>query len=149
MAIPSVYTEATLSAFLHFELGGVAGALGWTVAAGSYAEIVNDTLHDYGEPVIANITGETAVWKLRQLGLYRAWEAAVDGLTAKYDYSTNNQSFKLSQLYDHAKDRLARSEQAIAVYGQGPWAIKQTRIVRLQEPYGPLAIADPTLQVLP
>lgn len=146
MPLPANYTEVSFAEYLHSQLYGVAGALGWTVADDSYAEIITDTLVAYGESDIETITGEANLVKLRALGKYRVWCAAVDGLAAKYDYATNNQRFDLSQMQKMARTALQQAEQAAGAYGVGNYAIRVGRVIRTQEPY---SYIDPDLQTIP
>lgn len=146
MAIPASYTEETFAEYLHSQLYGIAGALGWTVAGNSYDEIITDTLVAYGASDIEAITGDANVVKLRRIGRYEVWRAAVDGLTAKYDYATNQQSFDLSQMFKQARQAFTQAERDVAQYGVGGNVIGVKRVIRTQEPY---AYIDPELQTAP
>ena len=147
MALPTSYaTEAEFAAYLHGCLYGIAGVLAWSVDEGSYDEIINDTLVAYGTSDLDSITGESNIVKLRALGKYYVWRAAVDGLASKYDYATNNQRFDLSQMQKMANTSLRQAEQAAAAYGVGSYAIGVQRVIRTQEPYGYI---DPALQTTP
>lgn len=146
MALPESYTEAEFAAYLHGELGDIAGLLGWTVAGGSYDEIINDTLIAYGESDIEAIAGDTAVVKLRRIGKYVAWSRAVEQLAGKYDYRENNEQYDLASLQKRAQVSLRQSERDVSQYGIGPNVIGVKRVIRTQEPY---AYIDPELQVIP
>lgn len=98
MALPVAYDEESLIALMVQKLGRVAGVLEW-VAPGSYQEIVNDVLVEYG---VADLAGATDLVKLRALTLRALWAAAVDGLSDLYDVQLDGQDLKRSQLYKNA-----------------------------------------------
>jgi hypothetical protein len=146
MALPIEYSEVTFAEYLHGLLYGISGVLGWSVADDSYAEIINDTLVSYGAADITTITGEANLVRLRTIGKYQVWRAAVDGLASKYDYRQNNETFDLEKLQAHANVALRQAEQAASAYGVGSYTIRTQRVVRTQEPYGYL---PSELQVIP
>ena len=118
MAFPTEYTETTLKAYLHGELGNTATVLGWTVAGGDYDEPVYDALFDMGEDTIAEITAMADLQKLRILAKLAAWRKAMAGLVDKYDVSADATSLKRSQMYKHAEAQV----EALSAYGYGPSA---------------------------
>lgn len=115
MAAPTTYTENAFAEFLHTSAGRVAEVLGWSVAAGSYSEIVNEALLTVGAETIAGVTGAVEIRKFRAAGQVALWESIVAALTAEYDFSADGGSYSRSQMQ---KAALARLEQAKATLAQ-------------------------------
>jgi hypothetical protein len=105
MALPASYTEATFAAYLHALLsaGGLATDLGWSLADGSYDEVINDALGYYGAEDITTISGATSILAMRIAGRVALWKA-VSSATAHYtDASTpDGARANLSQLHTQA-----------------------------------------------
>jgi len=118
MAFPTAYTEATLKAYLHTELGNTASILGWTVALGNYDEPVYDALFDMGEDTIGDITDMADLQKLRVLAKLAMWRKVMAALVDKYDTNADDASLKRSQMYKHAENQVKQ----LAAYGYGPSA---------------------------
>jgi hypothetical protein len=119
MAVPTAYTEDTLKAYMHGRLGGMASILEWTVAGGSYDEIVNDTLFGYGQTDISLITGAANIQLLRAYAGYYLWMAVAGGLANQMDYThaDSGATYKRSQLYDHALKMAQAAEDEITALG--------------------------------
>ena len=93
MAAPSLYTEGTLAAFIHSGiLKAVAGVLGWTVAGGSYAEIVNEAVLSYFDGA-GDLASATDIRRLRAIARVEAWRAVFEEKVGDYDYDQKDDSF--------------------------------------------------------
>jgi hypothetical protein len=118
MSLPSAYTENELAVYLHATLnqGGFANDLQWSVAGGSYDEIVNDALTFYGASDIATITGITAIRSLRIAARVALWRAVAGATVHFVDMSTPDGSrANLSKIHESAMFQLdiAKSEAAV------------------------------------
>lgn len=126
MALPTSYTEAAFALFLHAQLSRVAAELGWSdgggADAGSYGEIINDTLLACQVDAISSIEGRNGIQQLRTVGRYFAWRAAVEALTTEHDLSADGASLSRSAVFEQALKMLDRAELETAVYGIGPQA---------------------------
>ena len=109
MPYPSSYTEATLKDYMHTVLADVATVLGWGTAT-HYGEAVNEAVAAYGVSDVTTIAGTENLYKLRALARREVWRAACGALAAKFDFSADGHSVKRSDLYNHAKEELARAE---------------------------------------
>lgn len=107
MAIPTEYTEATLKAFMHSELREVAEVLGWTVNAGSYDPIVDNTLELYG---VSTITEAIDIKKLRLLARVALWRAVVTTVSLDYAFSADGGNFSRNQMVESARRTLQSLE---------------------------------------
>lgn len=134
MAVPTVYTEAELKAYVHGELGPVAEALTWTVAGGSYDEVVNDALLAYGNTDISEITGAENVEKLRRFAMLVAWRRVLTWTAIRVDFAADGTSVSCSQLHDMAKGMVERYESITAV-DSIDYTIGVQRIDRPHNPY--------------
>ena len=132
MAAPTTYTEGQLMLYMVAVLGETADVLGWRRADGDYVETVNDVIIDYGVDAIADATD---IAKLRALARRAIWKAAVAGLTPRYDFSTDGQSFQRSQMLTHAKEALARAEADALVYGFAGYDVRVDRVLHKNDPY--------------
>lgn len=112
MALPTSYTEATLGAFIHADLGPVATTLGWSVAGGSYAEIINEAL------IIGNATSvaDLSVAKARALVRVAAWRVVAQHTAGDYKFSADGASYDRQQMHAHAVAQAARCEADAADY---------------------------------
>lgn len=125
MAAPTSYTEATLKAYLNTALGAVAGVLGWTVDAGDYDEIVNETLLVYDVTDIANAT---EIRKLRTLGRRELWRAVMTELATDYDYEVRGDSAKRSQAYAHAKAQFELADADARLYDAAGYRVESDTV---------------------
>lgn len=116
MAIPTSYDEAGLKAYLHAELGTMATGLEWTVDAGSYDEIVYDSLFRYGQIDIGEITGADNVRRLRCLAKVFVWRAVVKAVAGDFDFSADGASFSRSQIQTMAEKALRMAEDEAGPY---------------------------------
>jgi hypothetical protein len=112
MALPSVYSDATLGAFIHADLGPIATTLGWTVAGGSYAEIINEAL------IIGNAASvaDLSVAKARALVRVAAWRVVAQHTAGDYKFSADGASYDRQQMHAHAVAQAARCEADAAAY---------------------------------
>lgn len=119
MTIPTSYTSETFAAYLHRQLGPVTpGILGWSVDAGSYDDILTDTLVALGYEDVMNVSGRENLRKLRALGLVYLWRSVVSQLAVTvYNVSTPAGSFSRGRLAEQARTALTLAEQEAAGLG--------------------------------
>lgn len=144
MALPTSYTEAELKAFIHSDLGAHAEYLEWTVATGSYDEIVNDALAMYGASSISTITGAANIQKLRTLARLYAMVRVVNQYATKYDFSADGNSVSRSQLHEMAKAELVRIENEAMQYTSA-YAVNVQRVDHPHNPYNSIDYDDRVL----
>ena len=134
MSVPLSYTEETLALWLHTILGPVAKCFGWTVEIGSYAEIVNDALLDYGVNDISTITDLNSVTKLRVLARRQAWRAAVEHSAADFAFSADGGSYSRDQIQGMCEKALALAN-ADALTFDPNYKIGVDRTIHIHDPY--------------
>jgi len=135
MTVPTAYTEAELKTYLIMKLGEIATILGWTTATPQLGEAVSDTLLAYGLSDIAGVATPTGIAKLRALGAVMVWRAAVLSLSARFDFTDAEGSYKRSQAYDMALRSLALAEADAAQWGIGTAAVRVQNVVYPEDPY--------------
>lgn len=133
MPLPSSYTEDGFKAYLHGRLnrGGVADAFGWTVASGSYDEVVNDVLLAYG---VADIAEATDVAKLRALGNLTLWQAAKEAAVLEVDYSADGASFSREAIFRHIETMLGQATYDAIPFVSGSYSVDIYSVSR-SDPY--------------
>jgi hypothetical protein len=135
MAVPALYDEQALAEYMHRIVGPIAGALRWAVEDASYQEIVSDALLAFGQTDLTQITGDAEIAKLRTVARWAVWRAAVEQLSAAYDYTTEGQTFNRSQMQKAAQTALDRSERELSSAGLGNWKPIVSRAVHIHDPY--------------
>ena len=138
MAVTLVYTDATLADWLMDRLRGrLSEYLGWSVAAGSFDDVIEATLIAYGVAEITEIPATVdGIRKLRAIALAELWTAVLEALTVEIDHSADGASFSRSQLYSQAQGQLDRAWFLAAAYGwsSGSSAVID-RVTDAQDPY--------------
>lgn len=137
MALPSTYTENTLKPYLHQVLGNVATVLGWDEASGHYDEPITEAVAAYGADSISEITGRDNLRKLRALARREVWRAVMQAAAGHYDFTTDGQSFKRSQIYTHAEKAFQQAEAdclALGVSDSG-YSIGRESVLYPHDPY--------------
>jgi hypothetical protein len=114
--VPIVYTEGTLAAFIHQVLGPVADALTWSVGAGSYDEIINETLFKAGQTDLSLIVTQEDIRKLRTLARLEAWRAVVDQSASDISFEADGGRYSREQFHKMAAENFAKAESAAAEY---------------------------------
>jgi hypothetical protein len=139
MPVPTSYDEDGFKAYLHGRLnrGGVADAFGWTVAAGSYDEIVNDTLLAYG---VADVAEATDIAKLRALGNLALWEAAKEAAVLEVDYSADGASFSREAIFRHIETMLGQARYDAILYVNSDGYTVDIYGVSRSDPYSPIEL---------
>lgn len=139
MPVPASYTEASLAVFMDAVLGEVADLLGWSangITTGSYGSAVEDALVACGVDSIDQVTN---VPKLRAAAKVAAWTLACTSLLTRYDFQSEQQNFRRSQMVENAKVQLARAESEAATYGVIPgWSVEASPLVHDNDPYDPV-----------
>lgn len=141
MPLPTSYTEDGFKAYLHGRLnrGGVADAFGWSVAAGSYDEIVNDTLLAYG---VTGIAAAVDVAKLRALGSLALWQAAKEAAVLEINYTADGTTFNREAIFQHIETMLAQARLNALLFDDSSYAISITGIDHSGDPYSPIELTD-------
>jgi hypothetical protein len=134
MAAPTSYTEAELKAYIHASLAGVAEVFGWTVAGGSYDEMVNDALLALGHSDIASVSGVQDVSRLRTVARLMAWRAVVEQSSMNFDFSADGGSYSRSQVNEMARERVSALETETAGY-LGTFAAHTQPVKYAHDPY--------------
>lgn len=112
MALPDAYTESTLSAYLLSVVRGIAPALGWA-AQSDIQSVIDDILLDYGT---SDISTATDLRKLRILGRYHIWKAAVEQSAGRITFSVGGQTWNRERLQTQAKEALALAQSEASIY---------------------------------
>lgn len=131
MAAPSSYTESSLADFMISALGEVADTLGWATLA-DVQEAANDALVLYGASDAASASN---IPKLRALARVAAWRMAVASLAARFDFTTDQQSFRRSQMLEGAQKALAQVEADAMVYGLSGYSVELQNVRFVHDPY--------------
>lgn len=138
MPVPTAYTENTLAVFMHETLGEIAELIGWVAtgaSVGSYGLMIENALVAYG---VSDISLATDIAKLRAAAKLAAWSGALTSLSTRYDFSSEQQSFKRSQMAEIAKVQLARAESESAGVGVLPgWSVEASSLTFALDPYTP------------
>lgn len=139
VAVPTVYTSATLAEFLRQDVGPIGAALGWSVGGNSYDEPIIDTLLAYG---VSDLADATDIAALRALARRAVWQQAVRHLASRFDFSLDQQSISRSQMQKMAKEALAAAEADVLVFAStfpgavgGAGVVDIVPISRLHDPY--------------
>jgi hypothetical protein len=142
VAAPTSYSDAALAAFMVVELGagtpgdGVAGVLGWVPGSPRVEYAVHAVARVFNVSDVATVTNMAALEAVARLSIWRAAEAA---LVVAYDYTTEGQSSKLDQLWQHAKAMVARYEGQCAALGvdvgTGGGMVTIHAVTRSEDPY--------------
>jgi hypothetical protein len=135
MAVPSSYTETTLKTFMHDILGAVATSLDWSVAAGSYDEILNETLFAYDTDDVTTISGRENLRKLRILARCEVWRAVMGEVSGDYDFIDEGGDNKRSQAFEMASKNYA--DAAIAAIAYDSMYEVTTETIDFDDPYLP------------
>lgn len=107
------YTATTLAEYMHTVLADSATALGWSVAAGSYAEPVNEVTLACGVDDLSQVDD---VRKVRALARQEVWRQVMNTTALDYTYSDAGGSYNRQQLYEHARQSFLDAEQAARQY---------------------------------
>ena len=145
MAPPLTYDEAAFKTYLVLKLGEVGTILAWTTATAQIGEAVSDTLLAYGVADLAGVVTPTGIAKLRALGAVMVWRAAVLSLSARFDFTDAEGSYKRSQAYDMALRSLALAESDAAQWGIGTAAVRVQNVIYPDDPYAYLPAALQTV----
>lgn len=137
MPPPTSYSEESLAEYIHQELGELPDRLGWSVAASSYTEVVNDILLALGVTDLTTWTGTSAIEQVRALARYRGWTQVVKALASKYQFATDFQTFQRQQMQAMALKSLALAERDCQDAGLevSTWEVLVTSLVDPHDPY--------------
>jgi hypothetical protein len=118
MPAPTSYSEQTLAAYMHRQLGDVAVDLGWEVGAddaGSYGDAVDEVALLLG----VEIAAAPDIRRLRIAARLEVWRAVVQTTVGDVDFEGDDRAEKESQRHSQAKAMLALAETALARYDAG------------------------------
>ncbi|MCA9936192.1 MAG: hypothetical protein H6662_15605 [Ardenticatenaceae bacterium] len=137
MTVPSAYSEATLKTYLHGILsrGGIAATLDWQIEAGSYDEIITDTLLAYG---VDDIAEATDVAKLRALARLALWEAVETAVPLEINYTADGATFNREAIFQHVQTMLQRARLDAFAYTDD----YQVDVLGVQRDYDPYDAID-------
>lgn len=111
MAIPTSYSDYTLSQFMLNELAEVNEYFNWTPA--SFTEQVVDTLIDYG---VSTLSEATDIPKLRAIARLQVWQKAKLAAAKFIDNRMVDDDRSQSQLFDHIASNLQQAQAAASIY---------------------------------
>lgn len=117
MAAIQPYTPQTFKEYLHSLLGHTAAGLSWSVAGGSYDEILSEALLAIDTDDITTITDNAGLGKIRAVGRYCLWSAVAAALAGEFDFSADGGSYSRNQAHENALKMLDRAEIDLAQYG--------------------------------
>lgn len=133
MALPASYTEATLGAFMHTELGPVATTLGWTYAGGSYGEALNEVSALAGGMAITDMSA----LKARALARVAVWRQVVNHTAGDYTFQADGGTFNRKEFHDNARARMLQVETDAAAEGflGGAYKVASESLTYVNDPY--------------
>ncbi|MBP8291942.1 MAG: hypothetical protein KAX65_04165 [Caldilineaceae bacterium] len=137
MALPTIYTDATLKSYMLAYLGAIGTTLGLTTA--SFDEGVNDVLLAYPATTLAQATD---IAKVRALAKVAAVRHAQTVASTWYDFSADGASFSRSQVLAALSGMLALAETDAMSYADA-YAIGIGSMAYPDDPY-PLTVVDLT-----
>lgn len=103
MAVSGYGNEQQLAAFMERTLGRdeLAASLDWSVMI-DYDDAVDETLLILNITDLTTVTGATALRRLRAVARAEVWRAVMQRTAGDYDATIDGDSYKRSQLHDHA-----------------------------------------------
>ena len=136
MPAPTSYTDAALAAFMCVELGPIADVLGWVPGTPRVEHAVYAAARLLDVSDVSTLTDMAALEAVARLSI---WRAAEGSLSSTYDITTDGQSLKRDQLWQHAKAMVARYEDECARLGistaSGSGAVTIHAVTRSEDPY--------------
>ena len=135
MALPTIYTDATLKSYMLAYLGASGTTLGLTVD--SFAESINDVLLAYGVTTLALATD---VAKVRALARVAAVQTAQTVAATWYDFTADGASFSRSQVVKALASLLTLAESEAMSYS-ATYTIGVGSMSYPADPY-PLPVTD-------
>lgn len=145
MPVPTSYTEAAFAVYLHGVLSTTAVELGWDAdgtTTGDYSEIINDTLIACGVAAIDELSGMADIQKLRTIGRYYAWQAAVEALVVEHNLSADGATLQRETVFKQAQQMLNQAADKASTYGVGPFGNYEVTITEVshKDPYQPIEL---------
>lgn len=134
MPLPTVYTEESLAAFMHASLSTTADVLGWSVAAGNYDEIVNDTLLALDADDLSALTGRENLLKVRAFARRALWSAVVAATAGEIDFKADGGEYDRAAIHEHALANLATAERDCVPYDDS-FSVQVGSFYHSQDPY--------------
>lgn len=136
MPAPLSYTDAALAAFMVVELGPTAEVLGWVTGTPRVEYAVHAAARLLEVTDVSTLTNMAALEAVARLSIWRAAEGA---FAPAYDWTSDGQSLKRSQLFDHAQVMVARYEGQCASLGidvgTGGGVVTIHPVTRTEDPY--------------
>lgn len=120
MAIPTTYSPKTFSQYCDRVLGHTAALVDWRpgqddTSAGSYEEVLNETLFSMGISDVANIDSNN-VYKFRVLARVQLWKHLAAAVAGDYSFSADGGSFSRDQVLGMAEKMLAIAQSDAAQF---------------------------------
>lgn len=148
MAPPASYTEASLAEYAHSCIRTLAETFTWSPEAGLYTEVVNETMLALGVSDLTSFSSPETIRGLRAVARRESWRAVLGALAARYDFNTDSQGFKRSQMYDMAKEQYSAAIAdcaALNIDSPNRAALLQS-VVYVHDPYMPLDQINPLVE---
>jgi hypothetical protein len=102
-----------LADYLVINLGEMATYLSWTAEGDEITQIVEDTLEILGLDLEADSADAVA---LKAVGSFVAWTYVCKTLVVDFDYKTDKEDFKRSQMFQNAKEMLKMAKVDASPY---------------------------------
>lgn len=135
MAVPTTYTEESLSQYMIHTLGEIAGVLNITSTV-DWPEDVNEALVMYGASDVSEVED---IPKIRACARFAAWRKALASLTARYNFMSDQQKFERSEMAKMARLQLNMAEADAAAYGViAGQVVGVGYFIPEVDPYGPV-----------
>ena len=135
MPAPTSYTELQFAEYLHRLLGETVELLGWTVTAGSYQQIINDTLLACDVAAIDQLSGAADMRTLHAVGAWAMWRAVVAGLTSEINYSVDGGKFDREAIWQHAQRALDNARVDALTYTDSAFVVEVLSVLHEYDPY--------------
>jgi hypothetical protein len=145
MPVPTQYSEANLAEYIVSVLDEVASLLGWDNGTPQVQEALADTLLEYGQTDLAQITGTTSIRRLRALGRRAIWRAVVQATAGKYDFRDSDATFTRSQINSQAREMLKLAETDCLEFS----ATYAVSIVSINRPHDPYSVRPDSERTMP
>lgn len=139
MPVPTSYSEEDFKTYLHSILGDTAGLLSWTVAGGSYDEILIDALFACDVTDITQLSGAAAMQQLRVLGRLKLWSAVLQAALPEINYTADGATFNREAIFQHALHMLQEARIQALAYDPD-YTVDIASVSRPQDPYNALEV---------
>ena len=115
MPVPTALTDTMLATYMHGSLRSVAAAFGYTVPD-SYEDAITDALIAYGDAATVEDVPADGIARIRALAKVAAWRMALADATPRTDTTSDGQSTRRSQFWEHIRIGLEAAEREAAAF---------------------------------